>query len=93
MLNPNAEMAIDMMAVEAILVYFMLKHGKDVGNMRKEFLITKADFDALDPKGIYGFGMYFEWNETTQRIDLRCVVGPKTQLMAEAATNMMKGSA
>lgn len=82
-------------AVEVLMVYFMLTHGKDVGNMRKEFTLTRAEMEKLDPNHTHGIGIYFEHNATTHSVDLRCVCAPKESLLEEAylAYGDMKGSA
>lgn len=82
-------------AIEALMVYFMLTHGKDVGNMRKEFTLTLAEMEKLDPKHTHGIGIYFEPNPATRSTDLRCVCAHKESLLEEAhlAYGDMKGSA
>lgn len=82
-------------AIEALMVYFMLTHGKDVGNMRKEFVLTLAEMEKLDPKHTHGIGIYFEPNPATRSTDLRCVCAPKESLLEEAhlAYGDVKGSA
>lgn len=70
-------------AIEAVTVYFLQKYGKDVGNARKEFVITKAMMDEFDPNALLGCGVYFEYNPATNTNDLRCVAAPKEQLIAE----------